>query len=154
MTSPQKISAMTRNTFKIFSKKLNVPVEKIAPVESVENILVENSLQMAMAAKSNLAKHVKSSEMINSIKVFKGKANYYILIGPDYSYYKSFVLRFIEYGTVRVNTPNNKGGVRVTIDRTPFMRPAFEAYKGKVFEGIKKDITKLIISNTNKLIKQ
>ena len=146
-------NTMKKNVFKA-TKPLRQDVEKFAPVEVVENILAESAQPMANAAKGFLAQHIKSSSMLNAIKIFKGKANYSVTLGVNYDYYNWFVFRFIEYGTIRATSPNKKGGVRVTIDRTPFLRPAFEAYNKDTFSRIQKSVIALITKNLNKDLKK
>lgn len=154
MSTSTEIKSKISRSIKKTIAPLQQDVKKIANPDTVDSILAASSIPMAMAAKSNIAKYVKSAEMIEAIKVFKGKPNYSVTIGVDYSYYNYFVMRFIEYGTVRVNTPNRKGGIRITIDRTPFLRPAFEAYRKSVFENIQKNVIKHIEANLKRQLKQ
>jgi hypothetical protein len=153
-----KIDASVKKTL----APLMQPVDKLAPVDVVENILYGHSQIMLSKAKANLSSVVNSAEMVNSLNVFKGKANYSVTIGSDFDYYKAYMLKWFEYGTkdryrraTKKGGGSRKGGNVYTgkIVSRPFMRPAFEQTKAQVFEKIQKSIINLIEVNIKKQMK-
>jgi hypothetical protein len=151
-----------KNVFNKTSKELQAfarDIEKHIPAYEVEKILSDEAQPMLDNAKSRLRSVVKSNEMVSALKIFKGEMNYHILIGPDWNYYKAFLFTMYEYGTVeryrRYKKKGSTGGKTVyagAIAAQPFMRPAFEQFQKKVFDGAAKQINKLAAETLQKYI--
>lgn len=152
-----KIDASIKKTLEPFMQ----PIDKLAPVATVESILSGHAQPMLSRAKANLSSVVNSSEMVNSLNIFKGKANYSVTIGADFDYYKAYMLRWFEYGTKdRYRRTSKKGGSRKSgnvftgrIVSKPFLRPAFEQTKKEVFANVQKSIINLIETNVKRQMK-
>ena len=149
MSIKTQIQGKIKNEVALFAKKVNRPIKDLAPASEVETIMYNESQALVDKIKANLSGIVNSPQMVQSIKAFKGKANYSITIGADYRYYNAFMLRFFEYGTVQRyrRAKKGKGGKTVysgMIPARPFMRPAYETMKTDLFNKIQKGIIKSI----------
>ena len=150
MSVKQEIESKLKKEVEGVSKKLQMPIDKLAPADQVEEVIFHHAQTLVDRIKINLASVVQSPSMINSIKAFKGKANYSVTVGPDYDYYNAFVLHFIEIGTAerfRRHSKKGRGGKTVSsgiIPARPFMRPAYESMKAELFSKIQKSIIQMI----------